>query len=348
MTDPFVTILVPIRNEEGCIIPCLASLCDQDYPADRMEILVLDGESTDHSAQLVYHLMQEDDRIFLLHNRKRTQAAGLNAGIRHARGEIVIRADAHALYGATYVSRCVEHLCAERADNVGGLQRGMGTAPFSAALAMAMSSTLGAGNASYRMATEERYVDTVWLGAWQRKTLLELGGFNEELVANEDYELNWRLRKAQGRVLLDPELPGCYFPRNSYLTLCRQYFRYGIGKVQMLCMHPESLLPRQLAAPLLVGGLGIAAGLAHFTRWPLLFLLALYLMVLLLGSLQVGMKHGWRHIAYLPGIYLAMHLAWGCGFYWGLLCYGPLTTLIANTMKAVNPRREMAYTEPTT
>jgi len=348
MTEPFVTILVPIRNEENWITPCLASLCDQDYPAERMEILVLDGESTDHSAQLVYRLMQEDCRIFLLTNRKRAQAAGLNKGIRQARGEIIIRADAHAIYGNSYVSRCVEHLCAERAENVGGLQRGMGTSPFSSALSVAMQSTLGAGNASYRVATEQCYVDTVWLGAWQRKTLLELGGFNEDLTANEDYELNWRLRKAQGRVLLDPELPGCYFPRNSYLTLCRQYFRYGIGKVQMLCMHPESLLPRQLAAPLLVGGLGMMAALAHFTRLPLLVLLALYLAVLLLGSVQAGRKQGWRHIAYLPGIFLAMHLAWGLGFYWGLLRFGPLTTWMTDSLTTSNPRQELALSEPTT
>lgn len=308
-----------MRNEEAYIDACLASLRAQDYHGT-MELLVLDGASTDRSPAIVAELAGGDVRIRLLPNPQRTQAAAMNLGIRQATGEIIVRADAHATYGPAYVSTCVDHLVAGRADTVGGLQRGVGATPFSRALAVALQTPLGAGGAAYRLASEPCYTDTVWLGAWYRQTLVELGGFNEALIANEDYELNCRLRERGGRVLLDPSLESTYYPRTNPGRLWRQYFRYGMAKVRMLHDHPRSLLPRQAIPPLFVLALLIGAALVPITPLPLLGLAGSYLLIVLFASLSASPPVGAAALL-LPIVYPIIHFAWGLGFLWGLLRY---------------------------
>ena len=322
MTYPFVSIVVPMRNEEDFIEACLASLRAQDYPADRLEILVLDGESDDRSPEIVRAISATDPRVHLHPNPGRLQAAGLNVGIELARGEIIVRADAHALYGPTYVSTSVGHLVAGRADNVGGLQRAIGTTPFGEAMAVALHSPLGAGNAPYRLATEVRYADTVWLGAWYRQTLRDLGGFNPSMTPNEDYELNCRLRARGGRILLDPSLPATYYPRTSLARLWRQYLRYGMAKVRCLKVHPDTLVLRQMLVPQFVGLFLLAAACAPLSPWPIAVVGGGYLLGLLLGGAQAARAHGWRHFPALLCIFPTIHFAWGLGFLWGLLRYG--------------------------
>jgi len=318
-----VTILVPMRNEEGFIEACLASLRAQDYPATHTEILVLDGESTDHSRAIVAAIAEDDPCVRLMLNPGRTQAAGLNIGIHEARGEIIVRADAHATYGPAYVSTCVRHLAERRADNVGGAQRGAGTTPFTRALAVALRTPLGAGNAPYRLATEPRYADTVWLGSWWKQTLIDIGGVNESLIANEDYEMNCRLRKRGGRILFDPSLESTYYPRPSLLRLWRQYFRYGIGKVQTLRLHPDTLALRQAVPPLFTLGLLLTLSLLPLSPLPLSIYLGVYALGILAGSTQAATRYGWAHLPYLLVIYPAIHLAWGTGFLWEILRHGP-------------------------
>jgi len=314
---PLVTILVPMRNEEAYIDACVASLQQQQYP--HLEILVLDGASTDQSAALVATRAHDDPRLRLLPNPARLQAAALNVGAHAATGEIIMRADAHAVYGPAYVSTCVTHLLSGAAENVGGCQRAVGTTPFTRALAAALNSPLGAGNAAYRVARAPQYTDTVWLGAWRRETLNELGGFAEDLAANEDYECNIRLRKRGGRILLDPALESTYYPRATPGSLWRQYFRYGIAKIRVLRRHPDSLAPRQLAPPLCL--LLLCAALIGVPRHPLPLLLlgCAYLLVLGAGAVTAARRAGWATLPWLFLIYPTIHLAWALGFWWGLL-----------------------------
>lgn len=322
MTQPLVTILVPMRNEEDFIAGCLASLREQDYPAACLEILVLDGASTDRSTEIVQAITAEDPRVRLLPNPDRLQAAGMNLGIREAKGDIIVRADAHAVYGPEYVSICVGHLVAGRAENVGGVQHPEGKTPFAAAVAAALQTPLGAGNAPYRLAKELRYADTVWLGAWRTEPLRELGGFRADMAANEDYELNCRLREKGGRILLDPSLPSTYYPRTSPRRLWRQYWQYALGKIQCLRAHPDSLVLRQLLVPLAIAGIIVSAVLTPFSVIPFTVVGGCYLLMLLLGSLLAAKRFGWRHLLFLPFIYLIIHMAWGLGFWWGLLRFG--------------------------
>lgn len=322
MTElPLTSILVPMRNEEAFITACLASLRAQDYPADRLEILVLDGESDDRSAEIVEGIGRDDPRVRLLSNPGRVQAAGLNLGIEHARGEIIVRADAHAIYGPTYVSTCVGHLLAGRAENVGGLQTATGTTPFGCAVAAALRTPLGAGNAPYRLATTVRYADTVWLGAWRRQTLRDLGGFDPAMVPNEDYELNCRLRERGGRILLDPTLPSTYYPRTSPERLWRQYFRYALAKIRCLRAHPDSLVLRQLAVPLAIGVILLSALLLPLTWIPFAVIGGGYVLGILLGSVLTAAQSSWRNLLFLPLIFTIIHFAWGIGFLWGVIRY---------------------------
>jgi glycosyltransferase involved in cell wall biosynthesis len=318
-TQPTVTILVPMRNEEAFIAACLASLRAQDYPADLLDILVLDGDSTDRSCEIVAAVAADDPRVRLLPNPRRTQAAAMNLGVEAATGEIIVRADAHATYGPSYVPTIIEHLVSGRAENVGGLQRGTGTTLFSRAVAAALNTPLGAGGAAYRLATEPQYTDTVWLGAWYRKTLLELDGFDETLPANEDYEHSLRLRKAGGRVLLDPTLPSTYHPRTSPARLWRQYFRYGIGKARVLRLHPESLILRQIIPPAFTLALLVSLGLLPLSPWPLAVVGGGYLLAVVLASLHAARHAGWPLVPCFLLIYPTIHLAWGFGLLWGLL-----------------------------
>lgn len=213
------------------------------------------------------------------------------------------------------------HLLAGRAENVGGLQRATGTTPFSHAVAAALQSPLGAGNAPYRLATDIRYADTVWLGAWRRQTLLDLGGFNPAMVPNEDYELNCRLREHGGRILLDPNLPSTYYPRTGPVRLWRQYFRYALAKIRCLRAHPDSLVLRQLAVPLAIGAILLAAILLPFSRIPFAVIGGGYALGVLLGSLHTAARSSWRNLFFLPLIFAIIHFAWGVGFLWGTLRY---------------------------
>ncbi|HOF87073.1 MAG TPA: glycosyltransferase family 2 protein [Armatimonadota bacterium] len=322
MEYPTVTIIIPMRNEEAFIASCLASLRAQRYQADRLEFLVMDGDSTDRSADIVTAIAGEDPRVRRIPNPGRTQAAGMNLGIAEAGGEIIVRADAHAVYGPDYVGACVRHLTAGEAENVGGLQRGTGTTYFSRAVAAAQNSAFGAGGAAYRLATAPCYTDTVWLGSWYKRTLVEIGGFNEWAVTNEDYEANCRLRARGGRILLDPSLESTYYVRGTLPLLWRQYFRYGLGKVRTWTLHPRSLKARQIIPPLFVLALLAAAALAALTPLPLRILGGTYLLAALLAALHTGIRRGVSLIPALLIIFPTMHLAWGLGFLWGLGRHG--------------------------
>ena len=231
---PFVSIIVPIRNEEKYIRQCLESLLHQDYPHDMYEILVVDGVSQDASASIVDDIATTHGNVRRLHNPKKYVSAGLNVGIRESRGDIVVRMDAHALASRTYVSKCVKHLLRTGADNVGGIMKPEGRGFWGQSIALATSCPFGVGNSKHRCSLEEGYDEAGWLGAFWKDTLLELGGYNELLVINEDDELNYRLMKRGGKVYRTPEIETVYFCRNSLKALAVQYFRYAYWKLPVI------------------------------------------------------------------------------------------------------------------
>lgn len=321
---PPVTIIMPVLNEAAFIRRSLAAALAQDYPPGRLEILVVDGGSTDGTQRIVQEIIAQTGKpvVKLLHNPRRIQAAALNIGIEAARGDIIVRVDGHTVIAPDYVRRCVQYLVEGRADNVGGLMRPVGTTYVGQAVALATSSPFGIGGSKFHYSEKEQYVDTVYLGAYWRHTFDRIGLYDEAFHINEDYELNYRLRRAGGKILLSPVIHSTYTPRGSLPALARQYFKYGMWKVRTVGKHPASLRWRQTVPPLFVAGLG-GSFLAGFgwepARWLFLLVAGSYGLANLVASGWIAGRRGWQYFPILPLVFAAIHLAWGLGFWWGIL-----------------------------
>jgi succinoglycan biosynthesis protein ExoA len=338
---PLVTIFIPMRNERGFIGPCLDCVAAFDWPADRLQVLVLDGESDDGSPATVQEYASRLPSIQLVPNPARIQAAAFNRALALARGEYFVRLDAHSEYASDYVTQCVAALETRGAANAGGPQRPAGRGYVDRAIALAYQSRFAAGDAAFRYAGDERWVDTVYLGAWRTETLRRLGGMNESWLVNEDYELNYRLRQAGGKILLTPAIRSCYWVRPSLRALARQYFRYGMWRVRTLATHLGSLRWRQLASPLLVVGLVGSAVLAPIAPRAALVLPAVYLLACVTASVATASQKdaGARFLPIVPVIFATIHLAWGSGFLVGLLRFGHLAARPAPNPPATPPAK---------
>lgn len=311
---PDVSIVIPVRNEAPAIERTIDACLAQDY-AGNLEIVVADGMSTDGTREVVAGLARLHSRVRLVDNPSRTAPGGLNRGVAVASGSIIVRCDAHSLLPPGYVQRAVAQLQETGAANVGGIQRAVGGALVQRAIAMAMTSPLGVGDARYRFGGKPGPTDTVYLGTFRRDALEAAGGFNERMIRNQDYELNYRLRQQGGDVWFDPQLVVDYAPRGSLKALARQYFDYGLGKRRMLRLHPRSLRWRQLAAPLLVIALGgtaisipLGAGAAG------LVVPAAYAAALMAGAGYELVRSRDAAALVYPLAVGTMHLAWGVGF----------------------------------
>jgi cellulose synthase/poly-beta-1,6-N-acetylglucosamine synthase-like glycosyltransferase len=319
---PFVSVIIPMFNEEKSAEKCLGSILDQDYPADRMEILVIDGDSTDRSPAILASMQEHHPNLRVIHNPRRLTVTSLNLGLAEARGEIYVRMDSHSHMESDYVRACVETLRRTGADNVGGLMRAVGVTPQGEAIALATSSRFGVGGARFHYAEEEQYVDTVYLGCYRMDTIRQLGGYDESMIIDEDDELNFRLTRRGGKVFLSPRIRSWYECRSSFRALWKQYFRYGKWKVRLLQKHGRlpslrHLVPGAFTATLL--GALLLWPLAPLGGWILVATLAPYLLVNLLASVALAAAGGWKHLPLLPLTFLVLHLAYGTGFLVGLV-----------------------------
>ncbi len=231
---PRVTIAMPAYNEERYIEACIASVQHQDYPKDLIEILIADGRSTDRTLEILAQLAERDPRIKIVDNPDRLQAAGLVRLVKQAHGDIIVRMDVHCEYAADYVRKCVETIERTGADNVGGAQRAKAKTFFQRALCAALASPLGVGGAKYRSADADGFVDTVFLGAFRRRVFETVGMWDPRAITNEDAELNQRILESGGQIYLSRDIVVHYFPRDSYATLAKQYFKYGRGRARTL------------------------------------------------------------------------------------------------------------------
>ena len=319
---PRVTIVMPVRNEERYIERSLGSVLAQDYPCDRLEVLVADGMSTDGTRPLVERLGKGRD-VRLIDNPRRIVAPGLNAAIAEARGEIVVRVDGHCVIAPGHVRRAVEILQREEIAGVGGPIETVGETPLARAIAVAMSSRFGVGGSAFRTAGHEPvFADTVPFPAYPRRVLDEAGPFDEELVRNQDDEYNYRLRRHDKRLLFAPDLRSRYYSRAGLRALARQYFQYGFWKVRVMQKHPRQMRLRQFAPPLLVAALGLGALAAPWSRLGLVLLAAvggLYLLANLAASLHTARSVPPRFRLLMPVIFAALHLGYGSGFMVGLV-----------------------------
>lgn len=316
---PMVTVVVAALNEEQHIGACLEALAHQDYPTDRLEVVVADGGSTDGTRAMVRAVSVRDRRVRLIDNPRRIAASAFNAGIAAGRGEVVGIMSAHAVPARDYVSRAVEALRVTGADAVGGRIVRLARSPRQRAIAAATSSPFGVGNSRHNYADRAQLAETVFPGMWPRSVLDRVGPFDEELVRNQDDELSYRIRRAGGRIWYDPAIEVAYEPRDSIRAVFSQYRQYGFWRIRVLRKHPHALQARQLAPPLWVASLLLGLGGAATGSRPRLLLVPslgayLGLMVITLGRGQPPGETALRVAA--AG---AMHLGYGLGMLHGAL-----------------------------
>ncbi len=316
-----MSAIVPMRNERQHIERCLRSLAAQDYPHDRFEVIVVDGASDDGSRELVESMREEVPGLRVAENRGKLTARGLNIGLAFARGDVIARVDAHAVVAPDFLRESVAALRRTGADVVGGPISTLGEGSAGAAVALAVSSPFGVGNAVFRYSHREQWTDTVAFPAYRRDVFDRIGPF-AEIDGGEDDEFHYRLRDAGGRILLTPAIRSTYIPRRSYWGLTRQYFGYGQAKVVVLSRHPRRTRLRQLVPGAFVLGILASAVLAFFGGYlvlPLVALAAAYVTASLGASLIVARRGGWRHVLRLPLAFACMHLAYGLGFLIGVV-----------------------------
>jgi len=321
---PFVSIILPVRNEQNTIRPVLECLLSQDYPRDRMEIIVADGMSSDNTRQIVSLAAEVDQRIRLTDNPRRIMAAGFNAGLSVAHGDIIIMMGGHTELAVDYVKACCSLLQEGIADCVGGPINTVYQTDRAEAISLAMSSRFGVGGVAFRVGCRSRkYVDTVAFGAYTRDIIERIGRLDEEFVRGQDDEFNYRLRKLGGRILIAPEIRSRYTSRSSIRSLWRQYFQYGYWKVRVLQKHPRQMqfrhfVPAAFVCALLLSLLMVAIRPA-IGKDVFLSLLGMYLLATAAVSIWlVGRRRRWGLAPSLALSFPMLHFSYGIGFLVGL------------------------------
>jgi glycosyltransferase involved in cell wall biosynthesis len=322
---PFVTVVMPVRNEGSYIGRALESILKQDYPQERIEVIVADGMSGDDTRAVVAGYARNHPGIRLIDNPGQIVPTGLNLAIAQARGSIIVRVDGHCEIAGDYVRLCVEYLTREDIAGVGGPMETIGETPAARAIALAMSSAFGVGGSAFRTIRDRRmYVETVAFPGYKRDQIEAAGPFDEEMVRNQDDEYNYRLRKMGGKILMAPEIRSRYYSRTSYKKLWRQYFQYGYYKVRVLQKLPHQMRLQQFAPAALLAALGFSAILGWFLRvgWVLLGLtLGLYVLANLAASFFTARSGGMEYFWRLPLIFAILHFSYGTGFIAGLVKY---------------------------
>jgi glycosyltransferase involved in cell wall biosynthesis len=301
-----------VLNEERHLRAAVEHVLAQDY-AGPLEVVVALGPSRDRTDAIAAELTQ-DPRVRTVRNPSGRTPAGLNAAIAVATGEVIVRVDGHAMLPPDYVSRAVQDLQETGADNVGGMMAAEGVTSFEKAVARAMTSRFGVGNAPFHTGGEAGPADTVYLGVFRRAALARVGGYDESFQRAQDWELNFRLRSTGGTVWFDPALRVAYRPRPDLHSLARQYFHYGRWRRVVARQHQGSVNARYLAPPAAV--LALMAGTAlGLVGWPLGFLAPVgYAAALLVGSALTARGLAMPVVERLPLVYACMHLTWGVGF----------------------------------
>jgi glycosyltransferase involved in cell wall biosynthesis len=327
---PLVSVVMPVRNEAPFIARNLESVLAQDYPPERLEVLVADGRSDDGTRAIVAGIADRAARssggakVVLVDNPERVMPTGTNAAIRAARGEVIVLLGGHAEVPRDYVRRCVETLLESGADGVSGAIESVGSGRVGRAIAAAMSSPFGIGNSGFRTAQgggAPVEVDTIPFPVFRREVYARVGLYNPAMVRHQDYEFNYRVRRAGGRMLLIPDLRATYHVRPSLARLWRQYWQYGVWKGRFLRRFPQSLRFRHLVPPLFVMGLVASGVLAMVVpaSWPLAAALGgAYLLFVGLGMASFAARGRWDVAPLLPAVMVCLQFGYGLGIWLGL------------------------------
>jgi GT2 family glycosyltransferase len=309
-------------NEGKSIAQCLDALVGQDYPADRLELLIVDGMSTDDSTTIVRSYMTRHSNLRLLQNPRRITPVAFNLGIRAARGDFIGIVSAHSILASDYVTQCVHYLESTGAEHVGGLMTAVGLSRAAKAIAESTNSPFGVGGSRFHYDQREQYVESVYMGVYRREVFDWVGLFDEELVRNQDDEFNYRLHKAGGRHFQTPSIHSIYYSRATYKSLWHQYLQYGFWKPRVFQKVPGSMRWRHLIPSLfllvLVGG-AVVSPFSVAARIVWLVVVGLYVIVMSIGAGRAARKLGGWAFPLSLAAFPTMHLAYGVGFLGGLV-----------------------------
>jgi glycosyltransferase involved in cell wall biosynthesis len=315
--------VIPTLNEEPYIRPCLESVLRSDYPLTSLEVLVVDGGSTDRTREIVKEIGAVSSCVRLLSNPKRITSAAMNVGIAEAAGRYVIRMDAHSLFPPEYVSHCVNELRSTGASNVGGcLTTRPGRSGLVAeAISLITTHRFGVGGSCFRLGLGDRFVDTVPFGAFCRETLLRVGGYREDLVRHEDYELNARIRCAGEKIYLANSIQNTYFQRPTLSRLLGKSFQDGYWLPKSWIRYPYCFRLRHAVPLAFVVILALLAGTGFLFWQANAFLTALVVLYVALSasvSLNLARNNGYRYLPILPWMFFLFHAFYGLGSVAGL------------------------------
>lgn len=345
-TQPLVSIVLPCRNEAGHIEACLQTILAQDPPEGGVEIIAADGMSTDGTREYLEELARVHPQLRVLNNPGRIVSTGLNAAIRAARGEIIVRMDAHTMYAADYVKQCLAVMEETGADNVGGPMQTRADTFLEKAISAVFHSALAVGGARSHQPDYEGFVDTVIYGCWKKSVFDRVGLFDEELVRNQDDEHNLRLVRSGGRIYQSPRIRSWYHVRGSLTALFRQYMQYGYWKVLVIRKHQTPASFRHVVPGALVGAICILTVLGMLwtpVLWAVAGLTLLYGLAALVISLAIAARTKWTLLPALPGVVWCFHFGYGYGFLRGIFDFvvlhnAPQTQFVQLTReKAVKP-----------
>lgn len=323
-TLPFVSVVVPCRNEERYIARCLDSLLANDYPKERLEILILDGRSEDRTRSIVNQYVMLHHCVRLVDNPARSIPAAMNTGNREARGDIIIKMDAHSIFSPVHISSCVRYLIEWGAENVGGIlhiQPGADTR-LARAIVLALSSRFGSGNALIKTGVDKpTWSDAVAFGCYRKEFLQEIGGFDERLFGSSDMDLNRRIRAAGGKILLVPEVVVEYFADADWRAFRRHNFADGVWTAYVLKFHSKAFSTRHWIPFVFLATLLLSLLLS--VAWPVFLyffavLLGTYLAVDLAVSAQIGLRErDGKLFCILPAVFAVRHFGHGIGALFG-------------------------------
>src|SRR5258706_953103 len=324
-----VSVIVPCRNEVNTIDSFLNSLRKQGLTGVDWEVVIADGMSDDGTREKLQRMCDQDSRIRVIDNPLRIASTGLNAAIRAARNDFILRMDVHTEYKSDYIRRSIELLTRSGAASVGGACIARGTGYLGKAIAAAFHSGFAVGGARWHKPTHEGPTDTVHLGCWRREVLEQVGLFDETLVRNQDDELNLRLLRAGGTIWQSRQIVAWYYPRASLSALFRQYFQYGFWRVAVLRKHRVLGAWRQVApaafvaATLIIVAGVILQGIAGNDPLPWLRAAAgsldlTYLFASLVAAFITAKRDGWTLFPVLPFVFATYHISYGIGFLLGM------------------------------
>jgi len=320
---PTVSVIAPCRNEADFIEEAIKSILANDYPPELLEVLVIDGMSTDGTREIVKKLSQEDNRIKLLDNPQKIVPSAMNIGIKASKSHYIVRIDCHCEFNSDYISKCIEILQRTNAENVGGYMKTLSGDKSATAMAIssASSSIFGVGNSAFRIGGVECEADTVPFGTYRKELFDRIGLYDERLVRNQDIELNSRIRKNGGKIVISPEIKLSYYNRSTYTGIWQQSFNNGLWNPYTIWLVGGGLSIRHFIPMVFVLSL-VFLTIGSWFFWPISILLAvdiiLYSSVAAFFATRIakenkvfGLRVFWA--------FIVLHIAYGIGSLWGII-----------------------------